>query len=72
MAKNKVIYHCPFTFFESLSKTLETAIGGTTGCIYSIVFEAMAHSFDQYKEETRITPDIWMEAFEAAGAAIQK
>lgn len=72
MKKNKLISYCPFTFFESLSRTLETAVGGTTGCIYSILFEAAASSFDQYDESTEITPFMWLKAFESAAAALHR
>lgn len=72
MKKNKIITYCPFTFFESLSRTLETAIGGTTGCIYSILFDAAASSFDQYEESMEITPFMWLRAFESAATALFK
>lgn len=72
MQKNKLYSYCPFTFFESLSKTLESAIGGTMGCIYSILFEAAATAFDQYSEDLEITPFMWLTAFEAAATALNR
>lgn len=72
MQKNKLYSDCPFTFFESLSKTLESAIGGTLGCIYSILFEAAATVFDNYSEDLQITPFMWLSAFESAAAALQR
>lgn len=72
MQKNKIISNCPFTFFKSLSRVLEIIIGGTSGCIYSILFEAAASSFDQYSENMEVTPFMWHKSFETAVAALQK
>lgn len=72
MKKNKLITSFPFTFFETLSNTLEVAVGGTIGCVYSILFESAAFSFDQYSESMEITPFMWLKAFESAAAALHK
>ncbi|XP_076257958.1 uncharacterized protein LOC143195008 [Rhynchophorus ferrugineus] len=68
----KLIFLCPFTFFLSLSKILENAVGGTMGCIYSILFEAAANKFGDYKEDDEVTYQIWLEALENSCKAIEK
>lgn len=72
MKQNKLITEYPFTFFESLGKMLESAIGGASGCIYSMMFEAAASSFSGYHEMTTVTPNIWLQAFQSAANSIKK
>ncbi|CAH1116269.1 unnamed protein product [Phaedon cochleariae] len=72
MKQDKLITSYPFTFFESLSKILESSLGGTIGCIYSILFEAAAKVFNEYSESTEITPSIWLNSFECAGEALKR
>lgn len=62
----------PFTFFLSLSKLLENTVGGTMGCIYSILFEAAANTFGDYPGEDEICAEMWIQALENACSAIRK
>ncbi|KAG5894479.1 hypothetical protein JTB14_032507 [Gonioctena quinquepunctata] len=69
---DKIITNYPFTFFESLSKLLESSVGGTIGCIYSILLEAAARIFGEFPESTEITSFIWLESFESAEEALKR
>ncbi|KAH1015868.1 hypothetical protein HUJ04_007187 [Dendroctonus ponderosae] len=69
---NKLNAVYPFTFFLSLSKLLEKSIGGTMGCLYSIIFEAAAKTFGQYSEEDNVQAEMWLKALENASLAIKK
>nr|CAI5858753.1 unnamed protein product [Callosobruchus analis] len=70
--ENKVITNCPFAFLESMSKLLERTVGGATGCIYSIMFEAAALVFGEMQEEDIIMPETWLHALEVAGDALKR
>lgn len=69
---NKLSAASPFTFFLSLSKLLEKSIGGTMGCLYSIIFEAAAKTFGQYAEEDDVKAEMWLKALENASLAVKK
>nr|CAH7756970.1 unnamed protein product [Callosobruchus chinensis] len=71
LQQDKVITNCPFAFFESMSKLLERTVGGATGCIYSIMFEAAAVVFRDMQEEDIITPETWLHALELARDALK-
>lgn len=62
----------PFTFFESLSKILEATVGGTLGCIYSILFEAVSLCFSELPETFEVTAQTWLEALQMAAEALRK
>ncbi|CAG9834023.1 unnamed protein product [Diabrotica balteata] len=72
MRQDKVILNYPFTFFETMSRFLEKSLGGTSGCIYSILFEAAAKRFAGFKDSLDVTTDMWLESFKAAADALQK
>ncbi|VEN60429.1 unnamed protein product [Callosobruchus maculatus] len=71
MQQDKVITNCPFAFLESMSKLLERTVGGATGCIYSIMFEAAALVFGEMQEEDIIMPETWLHALEQARDALK-
>ncbi|XP_057664807.1 triokinase/FMN cyclase-like isoform X1 [Diorhabda carinulata] len=71
MKQDKLLLKYPFTFFETMSNFLEKSLGGTSGCVYSILFEAAANKFGEYNS-LDVTPEMWLESFEAAGAALKK
>lgn len=72
MKDNKLITNYPFTFFESLSKLLEGSVGGTVGCIYSILFEAAGNCFGGFCENDEVTPLMWLKALEVASKALKR
>ncbi|XP_018577868.1 triokinase/FMN cyclase-like isoform X2 [Anoplophora glabripennis] len=69
---DKLITNYPFTFFESLSKILEATVGGTAGCIYSILFEAAGNCFGGFCENDEVTPFMWLKALEVATRALKR
>ncbi|XP_023022759.1 PTS-dependent dihydroxyacetone kinase 1, dihydroxyacetone-binding subunit DhaK [Leptinotarsa decemlineata] len=72
LRQDKIITNYPFTFFESLSKLLESNVGGTMGCIYSILFEAAAKVFNDFSDTTEVTPFIWLKSFESSADALKR
>lgn len=70
--QNKVITNYPSTFFDSISRIFELAIGGSSGCIYGFMFEAIACAFSEYDEATDVRPQSWLKAFEKAAQALEK
>ncbi|KAJ8910807.1 hypothetical protein NQ315_014515 [Exocentrus adspersus] len=72
MNADKLVSNYPFTFFESLSKLLEATVGGTAGCIYSILFEAAGNCFGNFCEYDEVTPFMWLKSLEAAGRALKR
>lgn len=72
MKDDKLITNYPFTFFESMSKILEATVGGTAGCIYSILFEAAGNCFGGFCEDDEVTPFMWLKALEVASKALKR
>ncbi|CAG9858755.1 unnamed protein product [Phyllotreta striolata] len=72
MKVDKIPLEYPFTFFDNMSKILEKSLGGSTGCIYSIMFEAAANVFGAYELNEPVRIGMWMEAFGAVVEALQR
>ncbi|XP_066137859.1 PTS-dependent dihydroxyacetone kinase 1, dihydroxyacetone-binding subunit DhaK-like [Euwallacea fornicatus] len=68
----KLNFVYPFTFFLTLSKLLENTVGGTMGCIYSIMFEAAANTFAVFPEDEEIRPEMWIKALENSRDALKR
>ncbi|RZB94441.1 efThoc1, Dak1 and/or Death domain containing protein [Asbolus verrucosus] len=64
--------HCPYAFLKKLSVIAETAIGGTMGSIYGILFESAANVFGEAASSEPITPSTWAKALTAATEAIKE
>ncbi|CAG9774057.1 unnamed protein product [Ceutorhynchus assimilis] len=68
----KLNFTYPFTFFLSLSKILENSVGGTMGCLYSIMFEATANTFGGYPDDEQVDSEMWIQAMENACSAVRR
>lgn len=58
----------PYLFLQGTSEILSETIGGTSGALYSIFFNAASKIF---KESAEITPLTWSEAFKAGVKAVK-
>lgn len=61
----------PFTFFQYVSRLLEVVMGGTLGCIYSILFEAVAGVFADLPESATPCAKVWLLALKNGTDALQ-
>lgn len=71
LKQDKIVTNYPYTFFESVSRVVDTAIGGCSGCIYGFMCEAVACAFSEYDADKEITPFMWLKAFEKAATALE-
>lgn len=61
-------------FLENIIQVVELAMDGTSGAIYAIFLNALAHGLRQNSPSTPqpITPDIWAKALDSALRALGK
>ncbi|KAK9743859.1 DAK2 domain [Popillia japonica] len=62
LARHNINLGYPFVFFLSLSKLVEKNMGGTLGCIYSIMLEAAAKEFLTFLENQIVDGWLWLYA----------
>ncbi|GJQ86438.1 hypothetical protein Trydic_g10345 [Trypoxylus dichotomus] len=66
LARHNVNLAYPFVFLLSLSRIIEKSMGGTLGCIYSIMLEAAASEFLVFPESQIVTAWLWLYALKKA------
>ncbi|XP_022903990.1 triokinase/FMN cyclase-like [Onthophagus taurus] len=62
--------NCPFVFLLKIGSIFETATGGTTGCLYAIMFEAAGKQFMDVDENLLVDGKMWLQALKRAISAL--
>lgn len=63
---------CPYAFLKKLGIIAESAIGGTMGSIYGVIFENGANMFGELPESETVTPSMWLKSFSVGVEAVKK
>lgn len=66
LARHNINLGYPFVFLLSVSKLLEKSMGGTLGCLYSILLEAAAKEFLTFSESQLVGAVFWLFALKRA------
>lgn len=66
LARHNINLAYPFVFLLSLSKLVEKSMGGTLGCIYSIILEAAAKEFLTFSDGQIVGGWMWLYALKRA------